>query len=115
MSQIEPVSPALIDANPAVHLSFQADEDFTKIHTSSSKADRLHGIAPDCVFLGSKIGRVAGLPPLERIVASSSESRLMIFSLEAEKASPPGPRVFGLMTDSTVTVDEAARFIKPLL
>jgi len=112
---IEPVSPEVIDADPLVIHSFQACGGFKKIHSSSVKAERSYQVAPECVGAAYRISEAAGLPPVERIVASSPKSRLMIFSMEAKNASPPGPRVFGLTTKPEAKLEEAVKLVKPLL
>ena len=112
---ISPISPEIIDADPSVRYSFQADLEFNLIHESSPKARDAYRIAPLCVGAASKIAEVAGFPPLERIVATSPQSQFMIFSMDAPNAQTPGPRIFGLSTDPAVTLDDALNFIKSLV
>ena len=85
-----PVSPEVIDADPLVRHSFQADKDFNLIHESSPKARDAYQIAPLCIAAAAQMAQDAGFPPIERIVASSPYSQFMIFSMDAPKARPPG-------------------------
>ena len=112
---VSPVSPEVIDADPLIRYSFQADGDFNLIHESSPKARDAFRIAPLCIAAAAQMAQEAGFPPIERIVATSPHSQFMIFSMNAPKASPPGPRVFGLSTDPSVTLDDAINFIKTLV
>ncbi len=114
-TSIQPVYPAHIDADPSVQHSFQADTSFRRIHVSSKKASRSFKAAPNTIAAASRLANIAGLPTIERVVATSSDERLMIFSLEAPNASPPGPRIFGLTTEPSVTLDQAIHFVRPLL
>ena len=113
--RVSPVSPEVIDSDPLVRYSFQADGEFNLIHESSPKARDAFRIAPLCIGAASQLAEDAGFPPIERIVASSPNSKFMVFSMNAPKARPPGPRVFGLSTDPTVTLDDAINFIKTLV
>jgi len=113
--KIKPVNPEAISADPSVKYFFQADETFEIIHESSPKAQASARISPECVKLATELADSAGFPALDRIVATSPDERLMVFSLVAENAEPPGPRVFGLTTDPSVRVADAVRFIDPLL
>ena len=112
---VAPVSPEVIDADPLVRYSFQADSDFNLIHESSPKARDAFRIAPQCIAAAAQMAQDAGFPPIERIVATSSNSQFMVFSMNAPTARPPGPRVFGLSTDPSVTLDDAIDFIKSLV
>ncbi len=112
---ITPINPQAIDDDPSVKHSFQADENFNIIHESSTDARPSIEASPVCVQIANELAEVAGFPPIDRIVATSHESRLMIFSLASENAEPPGPRIFGLTTDPSIQLNDAVRFISPLL
>jgi len=105
----------VIDADPLVRYSFQADQDFNLIYESSPKARDAFRIAPLCIGAAAQMAQDAGFPPIERIVATSAQSQFMVFSMNSPKAKPPGPRVFGLSTDPSVTLDDAIDFIKTLV
>ncbi len=112
---VQPVQPEVIDADPSVRCSFQADAEFRQIYVSSKKAERTYEITEKAVSSAARLAEVAGLPTIERIVATSPKSRFIVFSLDAKTAEPPGPRIFGLTTEPSVTLDDAISFVRPLL
>jgi len=111
----EPVSPQEIDDLPGVQHSFQADRDFEKIYETSPEAGALCDISSVCLKFAGNMAEQAGLGSLERMVATCDDQRLMLFSLNAKNATPPGPRIFGITTDTTVKIEKISKQITALL
>lgn len=102
---IEPVAPDEVAAFPEVLMDFQADREFSLIHSSSPEATALGEVSSVCLKFAGNLVDQAGLGSLERLVADDEEKRLMVFALNASRATPPGPRIFGLVTKPSAKLE----------
>jgi len=113
--QASPIHPEIIDADPSVKHSFQADENFNLIYESSPIARGSYEVAQPAITAATQMAAAAGLRQVDRVIATAEDSRLMLFSADAPNASPPGMRILGLTTKHGVTITNVTDFLKPLL
>jgi len=113
--QSPPVVPEEIDALPDVHFHFQADLNFKKIYETNSRAGAMCEVASLSLQFASNMGANGGLGSLGRIVASSENSKFMLFSLNAKNAGNNEPRIFGIVTESSTEVNDMTTQITKLI
>lgn len=111
----EPVNPDEIAALPGVHHFFQADRNFQSIQASSARALELLEACRKTLEIASDMTEKTGLGMIFRMQVSTTDSHLMLLSLNPQMEHPPGPRVFGIETDTTTQLDTIAATLTQLL
>jgi len=112
---MKPLSPNSIDEQEDVLHSFQASIDFEKLHESSPEAAQSFENSEKFINSAASFLSKCGLGGLDRVTASGENSRFMMFSMHAEAAEPPGPRIFGITTKPEAKVQDVAFFVRGLL
>ena len=111
----DPVNPDEIAALPGVHHFFQADRNFQSIQASSARALELLEASRNTLGIVSDMTEKTGLGMIFRMQVTTTDSHLMLFSLNPQAEHPPGPRVFGVETDPTTQIDVIAASLTQLL
>ena len=111
----EPIATEEILAFPEVLDAFQADREFNLLHSNTPEAEMLGELSSVCLKFAGNLVEQAGLGSLERIVATDSEKRLMVFALNSERANPPGPRIFGLVTTPSAKLQPLTKKVTALI
>jgi len=109
------ISPEIKIADPSILHSFQADEEFNKIHETSKEANTSYEASRACLIAASRLSEEAKLPGVKGIVITTPSSRLHVFSLMASTGGSSNSRIFGLTTKPQVSLADAMAKIKPLL
>ncbi len=110
-----PLRPNHIDAHDDVIDSFQATLDFAKLHQSAPQAEKGLRIAPKYIDTASSLISHAGLPNLERVIATGSTSRFMLFSMHSDNEDSPGPRMFGITTKANTNATTISNLVREVL
>ena len=111
----EPRNPDEIAALPGVQHFFQADRHFQSMQASSTRAFELLEACRTTLGIASDLTEKTGLGMIFRMQVSTTDGHLMLLALNPQVEHPPGPRVFGVETDTAAQLDTVAASLTRLL
>lgn len=110
IEEAEAISSKEIASIPGITGHFQKNQDHVTVFASDEELEAIAEISSVCLNFSTKLAD-SGFGALNRVSAFTKKSKVVLFALDCQKASPPGVRVFGAKMSASADTDSLIKKI----